>query len=268
MLPDFCKYSNVLVLKMIRRWKTIDHEPCCSSVVLFFDSRAKCGARQPRMSNGSRTSSIDSSTVGSRTGHAGSCWPSRSHLACRSRLVTHILEGRRLRLSLFRRKLSYVAAVFVYHPAGARHQSSKWRTQNPRDVHRFRLKPGFENSSVSPPDLPPPPVPPPAVLKSPTHPAKVGLECRGVISPKAVEGRDKKGGGGAYRPREGSDHRTSSSERKDTQEKQRTTLGGKGNKHEAGGAIKIRQHAGDGSTQNNAFVTRSTVSPPNICNCP
>lgn len=92
-------------------------------------------------------------------------------------------------------------------------------------------------------DLPPPPIPPPAVLKSPTHPAKVAIEGRGVISPKAVEGRDKKGGGGVYRPREGSDHRTSSSERKDTQEKQRTALGGKGSKHEAGGAIKARQHA-------------------------
>lgn len=85
------------------------------------------------------------------------------------------------------------------------------------------------------------------MLKSPTHPAKVALEGRGVISPKAVEGRDKKGGGGVYRPREGSDHRTSSSERKDTQEKQRTTLGGKGNKHEAGGVIKARQHASEES---------------------
>lgn len=99
-------------------------------------------------------------------------------------------------------------------------------------------------SHVYSPDLPPPPIPPPAVLKSPTHPSKVALEGRGVISPKAGEGRDKKGGTGVYRPRDGSDHRTSSSERKDTQEKQRTTHGGKGNKHEGSAIIKARQHAG------------------------
>uniref|UniRef100_A0A8C5GTV1 Roundabout, axon guidance receptor, homolog 1 (Drosophila) n=1 Tax=Gouania willdenowi TaxID=441366 RepID=A0A8C5GTV1_GOUWI len=78
-------------------------------------------------------------------------------------------------------------------------------------------------------DLPPPPIPPPAVLKSPTHPSKAVLEGRGVISPKTGEGRDKRGGMGGYRPREGSDTRTSSSERKDAQ---KTGHGGKGNKHE------------------------------------
>ncbi|XP_042271388.1 roundabout homolog 1 isoform X3 [Thunnus albacares] len=93
-------------------------------------------------------------------------------------------------------------------------------------------------------DLPPPPIPPPAVLKSPTHPSKAALEGRGVISPKAGEGRDKRGGTGGYRPREGSDPRTSSSERKEAQERQKTAHGGKGNKHEGSNANKARQHAG------------------------
>uniref|UniRef100_A0A3P8NGC6 Roundabout, axon guidance receptor, homolog 1 (Drosophila) n=1 Tax=Astatotilapia calliptera TaxID=8154 RepID=A0A3P8NGC6_ASTCA len=93
-------------------------------------------------------------------------------------------------------------------------------------------------------DLPPPPIPPPAVLKSPTHPSKVALEGRGVISPKAGEGRDKRGGTGGYRAREDSDPRTSSSERKDAQDRQKTAHGGKGNKHESSTTNKARQHAG------------------------
>ncbi|KAM4589561.1 roundabout homolog 1 isoform 6-T6 [Fundulus diaphanus] len=91
-------------------------------------------------------------------------------------------------------------------------------------------------------DLPPPPIPPPAVLKSPTHPSKPALEGRGVISPKAGEGRDKRGGG--YRPQEGSDPRTSSSERKDAQDRQKTAHGGKGNKPESSAANKARQNTG------------------------
>lgn len=102
----------------------------------------------------------------------------------------------------------------------------------------------FFTSCVYPSDLPPPPIPPPAVLKSPTHPSKAALEGRGVISPKAGEGRDKRGGTGVYRPREGSDPRTSSSERKDAQERQKTAHGGRGNKHEGSTVIKARQHAG------------------------
>ncbi|KAF3693170.1 Roundabout -like protein 1 Precursor [Channa argus] len=93
-------------------------------------------------------------------------------------------------------------------------------------------------------DLPPPPIPPPAVLKSPTHPSKVAMEGRGVISPKAGEGRDKRGGIGGYRTREGSDPRTSSSERKDVQERQKTAHRGKGNKHEGSTANKAHQHTG------------------------
>uniref|UniRef100_UPI003AAF2424 roundabout homolog 1 n=1 Tax=Centroberyx gerrardi TaxID=166262 RepID=UPI003AAF2424 len=93
-------------------------------------------------------------------------------------------------------------------------------------------------------DLPPPPIPPPAVLKSPTHPSKAALEGRGVISPKGSEGRDKRGGSGGYRPREGSDPRTSSSERRDAQERQKTAHGGKGSKHEGSTANKARQHPG------------------------
>lgn len=65
-----------------------------------------------------------------------------------------------------------------------------------------------------------------------------------MISPKAGEGRDKRGGTGVYRTREGSDPRTSSSERKETQERQKTAHGGKGSKHEGSTAIKARQHAG------------------------
>ncbi|KAM3875097.1 roundabout homolog 1 [Diretmus argenteus] len=93
-------------------------------------------------------------------------------------------------------------------------------------------------------DLPPPPIPPPSVLKSPTHPSKAALEGRGVMSPKANEGRDKRGGSVGYRPREGSDPRTSSSERRDAQERQKTAHGGKGNKHEGSTASKARQHPG------------------------
>ncbi|KAA8594156.1 hypothetical protein FQN60_004990, partial [Etheostoma spectabile] len=93
-------------------------------------------------------------------------------------------------------------------------------------------------------DLPPPPVPPPAVLKSPTHPSKVVPEGRGAISPKAGEGRDKRGGTGGHRPREGSDPRTASTERKDAQERQKTAHGVKANKHEGSAASKARQHAG------------------------
>lgn len=104
--------------------------------------------------------------------------------------------------------------------------------------------PGSQRREAYNEDLPPPPIPPPAVLKSPTHPSKAALEGRGVVSPKAGEGRDKRGGTGSYRPRDGSDPRTSSSERKDAQERQKTAHGGKGNKHEGSTANKARQHAG------------------------
>uniref|UniRef100_A0A3Q2Q889 Roundabout guidance receptor 1 n=1 Tax=Fundulus heteroclitus TaxID=8078 RepID=A0A3Q2Q889_FUNHE len=102
--------------------------------------------------------------------------------------------------------------------------------------------PGSQRREAFNEDLPPPPIPPPAVLKSPTHPSKAALEGRGVISPKAGEGRDKRGGG--YRPQEGSDPRTSSSERKDAQDRQKTAHGGKGNKPESSAANKARQNTG------------------------
>ncbi|XP_038147925.1 roundabout homolog 1 isoform X1 [Cyprinodon tularosa] len=102
--------------------------------------------------------------------------------------------------------------------------------------------PGSQRREVFNEDLPPPPIPPPAVLKSPTHPSKTALEGRGVISPKAGEGPDKRGGG--YRPQEGSDPRTSSSERKDAQDRQKTAPGGKGNKPESSTANKPRQNIG------------------------
>ncbi|XP_055369859.1 roundabout homolog 1 isoform X2 [Betta splendens] len=105
--------------------------------------------------------------------------------------------------------------------------------------------PGNQRREAYNEDLPPPPIPPPAVLKSPTHPSKVAMEGRGLISPKAGEVRDKRAGIGAYRTRDGSDPRTSSSERKDAQERQKTAHGGKGNKHESSTANKARQHTED-----------------------
>ncbi|XP_023260041.1 roundabout homolog 1 isoform X5 [Seriola lalandi dorsalis] len=104
--------------------------------------------------------------------------------------------------------------------------------------------PGNQRREAYNEDLPPPPIPPPAVLKSPTHPSKAALEGRGVVSPKAGEGRDKRGGTGGYRAREGSDPRTSSSERRDAQERQKTAHGEKGNRHEGSITSKARQHAG------------------------
>ncbi|XP_040902044.1 roundabout homolog 1 isoform X2 [Toxotes jaculatrix] len=104
--------------------------------------------------------------------------------------------------------------------------------------------PGNQRREAYNEDLPPPPIPPPAVLKSPTHPSKAALEGRGIISPKAGEGRDKRGGTGGYKPREGTDPRTSSSERKDAQERQKTAHGEKGNRHEGNTANKARHHAG------------------------
>ncbi|KAM8854376.1 roundabout homolog 1 isoform 3-T3 [Synchiropus picturatus] len=100
---------------------------------------------------------------------------------------------------------------------------------------------GNQRRDVFTEDLPPPPIPPPAVLKSPTHPSKAGLEGRGVISPKGGEGRDKRGGSGGYRQRDGSDTRNSSSERKDVQERQKNAHSAKGNKHDGS---KARQHGG------------------------
>uniref|UniRef100_A0A3Q3K3F0 Roundabout, axon guidance receptor, homolog 1 (Drosophila) n=2 Tax=Monopterus albus TaxID=43700 RepID=A0A3Q3K3F0_MONAL len=120
--------------------------------------------------------------------------------------------------------------------AGVHRRPPKKQKQHPAG------HPGNQRREAYNEDLPPPPIPPPAVLKSPTHPSKVALEGRGVISPKAGEGRDKRGGTGGYRSREGSDPRTSSSERKDAQERQKTAHGGKGNKHES--SNKSRQHAG------------------------
>uniref|UniRef100_A0AAQ4PNH3 Roundabout, axon guidance receptor, homolog 1 (Drosophila) n=1 Tax=Gasterosteus aculeatus aculeatus TaxID=481459 RepID=A0AAQ4PNH3_GASAC len=105
--------------------------------------------------------------------------------------------------------------------------------------------PGNQRREAYNEDLPPPPIPPPAVLKSPTHPSKGVLEGRGVISPKVGEVRDKRGGTGGYRPREGSDPRNSSSDRKDAQERQKSAHGGKGIKHEGSVANKPRQHPED-----------------------
>lgn len=69
-----------------------------------------------------------------------------------------------------------------------------------------------------------------------------------MISLKAGEIRDKRGGTSVCRPREGSDTRTSSSEHKDAQERQKAH-GGKGNKHEGLTATKARQHTGTDNTR-------------------
>uniref|UniRef100_A0AAZ3PMS6 Roundabout, axon guidance receptor, homolog 1 (Drosophila) n=1 Tax=Oncorhynchus tshawytscha TaxID=74940 RepID=A0AAZ3PMS6_ONCTS len=115
----------------------------------------------------------------------------------------------------------------------------KKQKQHPAASH-----PGLQRREAYAEDLPPPPIPPPAGLKSPTHPSKTALEARGMMSPKAGEGRDRRGdSGGGYRPREGSDPRTSSSERRETQDRQKIPRAGKGNKQE-GGSTKARQHPG------------------------
>ncbi|XP_052323959.1 roundabout homolog 1 isoform X2 [Oncorhynchus keta] len=115
----------------------------------------------------------------------------------------------------------------------------KKQKQHPAASH-----PGLQRREVYAEDLPPPPIPPPAGLKSPTHPSKTALEARGMMSPKAGEGRDRRGdSGGGYRPREGSDPRTSSSERRETQDRQKIPRAGKGNKQE-GGSTKARQQPG------------------------
>ncbi|KAJ8392080.1 hypothetical protein AAFF_G00078860 [Aldrovandia affinis] len=110
--------------------------------------------------------------------------------------------------------------------------------------------PAHQRRDAYPEDLPPPPIPPPAVLKSPTHPSKVALEGRGGVGPPKMgcgesrggEGRDRRGGAGGCRPRDGSDPRTSSSERREAQERHKPPRGGKGNKQEGG--PKTRQHPG------------------------
>ncbi|KAG7471253.1 hypothetical protein MATL_G00122480 [Megalops atlanticus] len=114
---------------------------------------------------------------------------------------------------------------------------------------------GHQRRDTYPEDLPPPPIPPPAVLKSPSHPAKLAQEGRGAAVQKmggaesrGGEGRDRRagtgGGAGGSRPRDGSDPRTSSSERREAQERQKAGRGGKGAKQEASSSAKARQNPG------------------------
>lgn len=86
-----------------------------------------------------------------------------------------------------------------------------------------------------------------------------------MISPKVGESRDKRGGTGVCRPREGSDTRTSSSERKDAQERQKPH-GGKGNKHEGTTAAKARQHAGRQNEGHPSLLCHFTL--PQESQCP
>ncbi|RXN13824.1 roundabout -like protein [Labeo rohita] len=91
-------------------------------------------------------------------------------------------------------------------------------------------------------DLPPPPIPPPAMLKSPTHPAKTIPEGpRGALSPRSnsADGKDKRTGSGGPRPRDGSDTRTSSSERREGQDVQKSQR-----KSSKDAGHKSRQHPG------------------------
>lgn len=105
----------------------------------------------PYMNNGSRTSSIDSSTGGCRAGQRGSCWPPcsllPSSLASRSNLITlwpdsaSLMSSVLFTLCIEELTFSVVmwtdlsvcthpAAVFVYHLAGVRQQSDRWYTLN------------------------------------------------------------------------------------------------------------------------------------------
>uniref|UniRef100_A0A8C1LD81 Roundabout, axon guidance receptor, homolog 1 (Drosophila) n=1 Tax=Cyprinus carpio TaxID=7962 RepID=A0A8C1LD81_CYPCA len=95
--------------------------------------------------------------------------------------------------------------------------------------------------------LPPPPIPPPAMLKSPTHPAKTIPEGpRGAMAPRSssADGKDKRTGSGGPRPRDGSDNRTSSSERREGQDLQKGQRTGKSSKQDASAGHKSRQHPG------------------------
>nr|XP_061797585.1 roundabout homolog 1-like [Nerophis lumbriciformis] len=124
------------------------------------------------------------------------------------------------------------ARKYQIHPVGHR-PSSPVSTDSSMSMAAVQRRPPKKQKHHTPvgnqrreaynEDLPPPPIPPPAVLKSPTHPSKVSLEGRGVVSPKSGDGRDKRGaaGAGGYRPKDGSDPRTSSSERREAQERQK-----------------------------------------------
>ncbi|XP_058655318.1 roundabout homolog 1 isoform X4 [Onychostoma macrolepis] len=106
---------------------------------------------------------------------------------------------------------------------------------------------GYQRREAYTEDLPPPPIPPPAMLKSPTHPAKTIPEGpRGAMPPRSssADGKDKRTGSGGSRPRDGSDTRTSSSERREGQEVQKSQRTGKSSKQDAGAGHKSRQHPG------------------------
>uniref|UniRef100_A0A671P110 Roundabout homolog 1-like n=1 Tax=Sinocyclocheilus anshuiensis TaxID=1608454 RepID=A0A671P110_9TELE len=106
---------------------------------------------------------------------------------------------------------------------------------------------GYQRREAYSEDLPPPPIPPPAMLKSPTHPAKTIPEGpRGAMSPRSssADGKDKRTGSGGPRPRDGSDTRTSSSERREGQDVQKGQRTGKSSKQDAGASHKSRQHPG------------------------
>uniref|UniRef100_A0A8C2FA90 Roundabout, axon guidance receptor, homolog 1 (Drosophila) n=1 Tax=Cyprinus carpio TaxID=7962 RepID=A0A8C2FA90_CYPCA len=107
---------------------------------------------------------------------------------------------------------------------------------------------GYQRREAYTEDLPPPPIPPPAMLKSPTHPAKTIPEGpRGAMAPRSssADGKDKRTGSGGPRPRDGSDNRTSSSERREGQDVQKGQRTGKSSKQDAGAGHKSRQHPED-----------------------
>uniref|UniRef100_A0A672KG54 Roundabout guidance receptor 1 n=1 Tax=Sinocyclocheilus grahami TaxID=75366 RepID=A0A672KG54_SINGR len=106
---------------------------------------------------------------------------------------------------------------------------------------------GFQRREAYSEDLPPPPIPPPAMLKSPTHPAKtIPEDPRRAMLPRSssADGKDKRTGSGGPRPRDGSDTRTSSSERREGQDVKKSQRTGKSNKQDAGAGHKSRQHPG------------------------
>ncbi|XP_072547703.1 roundabout homolog 1 isoform X6 [Salminus brasiliensis] len=107
---------------------------------------------------------------------------------------------------------------------------------------------GYQRREVFTDDLPPPPIPPPAMLKSPTHPGKAAPDGGlGALPPRSssAEGRERRAASGGPKSRDACDTRTSSSERREGQDRQRVQRAGKGSKQEPTGGSKARHHPED-----------------------
>ncbi|MGH0162867.1 UNVERIFIED_CONTAM: hypothetical protein FKN15_043762 [Acipenser sinensis] len=120
--------------------------------------------------------------------------------------------------------------------------------QKTRPAKKQKHPPAHLRKDVYTEDLPPPPLPPPAI-KSPTHLTKSLLEGRPMMSSKLASAeqrgdRSAERRGGNY-PRQHSDGRTSSTECRVSQERQRESKsrGSRAARHE-GTPGKARQHPG------------------------